>query len=296
MQMKFSNKVEIFTMIKQEIMNINKYISEQLKDKNDALYVNGNEVCRGATKKLKKCNREDAKDYFRSTAFSLPLKTGYGSSVSKFSVLLGLYQVLIIPLICMSETAPAGSGSNGSQSTQEGEANGYGSFIVTIKGYLQSGINCISNSSSENSGCVQKIFLFLSLAGTFLSLIGAMFSLLYRFCSCFMCCRRSPRPKATNQANNNNKQMELMQMQMQMQQQQMCNALMGAALAKGGAVKNGNKKGDMNKGDKKGEKHKRNKKDGNDRKKKKSPSGKKKPRGKNSKDKRLHIGYQKFNE
>ncbi|SBT34779.1 hypothetical protein POVWA2_023840 [Plasmodium ovale wallikeri] len=257
--------------------------------------VNSNEFCRDSTKDLEKWNNNSVQDHFQFNLFTLPLNTCCYNAILKFLVLIGLYQTLITQSALADGTVNQHAENDGQNATQQVQENNGGSFISTVKGYLQSGIECISGSSGDST-CVKKIFLILSLAGTFLSLIGAMFSLLYKFCSCFMCCRRSPRPRSKNQANNNNKQMELMQMQMQMQQQQMCNALMGAAMAKRDAVKNGNKKADMNKEDKKGEMYKGNKKHGNEKKKKKSRPGTKKPRGKNSKDKGLHIGYQKFNE
>ncbi|SBS89558.1 hypothetical protein POVCU2_0055720 [Plasmodium ovale curtisi] len=145
------------------------------------------------------------------------------------------------------------------------------STLDTIKGFFLNSFSCFSEPN--NQGCIQKMFLILSLVGTLLSVIGAIFSLIHRFCACFFCCRRSPRPGSTNQVNNNNKQLELMQMQMQ--QQQMCNALIGAALAKRGSAKNGNKKG------------------GNNKKNKKSSNRTKKPRNGNSNNKHHHIGYHK---
>ncbi|SBT73689.1 hypothetical protein, conserved [Plasmodium ovale] len=256
-------------------MNINNFIIEQLKDRSDTFCVNCNGKCKDVSNELKKYNHNGDQVNLCYNLFVLILKTCKNNAISKFSVLIGVYQGFMVHFAQGNGTNAQVEGSNGdSIGSQQG--TGDQSFLTTVTGYLKDAFDCISNSSNKNEGCVQRIFLFLSLAGTFLSLIGAMFSLLYKFCSCFMCCRRSPRPKAAKQANNNNKQLELMQMQMQ--QQQMSNALMGAALAKRNSAKNGNKK------------------NGNKRKKKNSPNGTKKHRRKKSKDKQLHIGYQKANE
>ncbi|SBT34780.1 hypothetical protein POVWA2_023850 [Plasmodium ovale wallikeri] len=258
-------------------MNINNFIIEQLKDRSDTFCVNCNGKCKDVSNELKKYNHNGDQVNLCYNLFVLILKTCKNNAISKFSVLIGVYQGFMVHFAQGNVTDAQAEGSNG-RSISSQQNTGDQSFLSTITGYLKGAFDCISNSSNENESCVQRIFLFLSLAGTFLSLIGAMFSLLYKFCSCFMCCRRSPRPKAAKQANNNNKQLELMQMQMQMQQQQMSNALMGAALAKRNSAKNGNKK------------------NGNKRKKKNSPNGTKKHRRKKSKDKQLHIGYQKANE
>ncbi|SBT83209.1 hypothetical protein POCGH01_00101500 [Plasmodium ovale] len=265
-------------------MNIHSkfFFDKLLNYKSIMLCVNDRENCRNATKELKKCNHEYVQDYFRSKICSFSSKTCYNNYVSNISVLVGLCQVLTIQLAHASETAPAETVGNEQLSTQESKENSDDSFIGTVTRYLKSGFDCISGNNTSDSGCVQRIFLILSLVGTFLSLIGAVFSLLYRFCSCFMCCRRS-RTRPMNQVNYNNQQLDLMKMQMQQQQQQMCNALMGAALARKGKMSKETKK----KGNKKGGKLRKNKN---------SSNGTNKSRSKNSKDKEIHIGYQQANE
>ncbi|SBT83208.1 hypothetical protein POCGH01_00101400 [Plasmodium ovale] len=255
----------------------NIYIAQQRNDNGNVLLVKNNGIDIGTTKELAECNHDAVQNNFWSNLFAFPLNTCYNKAMPIFSVLIGLYNVLIL----QAALADGENGANSentvqADSSQSQESTGGFSFN-TITGYLQKGFQCISGNGEDN--CVQKIFLILSLAGTFLSLIGAVFSLLYRFCSCFMCCRRSPRPKPTDQVKYNNQQLDLMKMQMQQQQQQMCNALMGAALAR---------KGKMSKGTKK----KGNKKGGSEKKNRNSSNGTNKPRSKNSKDKQIHIGYQ----
>ncbi|SBS89564.1 hypothetical protein POVCU2_0055750 [Plasmodium ovale curtisi] len=261
-------------------MNIHSkiFFDKLLNYKSIKLCVNDRGKCRNSTKELKKCNHEYVQDYFRSKICSFPSKTFYNNSVSNISVLIGLYNVLILQLALADSENGVQTEDKRSEDSPQSQDNSDGFSFSNIPEYLQKGFQCISGNGNDEN-CIQKIFLVLSLAGTVLSLIGAVFSLLYRFCSCFMCCRRSPRPKSTNQVNYNNQQLDLMKMQMQQQQQQMCNALMGAALAR---------KGKMSKGTKK----KGNKKGGSEKKNRNSLNGTNKPRSKNSKDKHIHIGYQ----
>ncbi|SBT72726.1 hypothetical protein, conserved [Plasmodium ovale] len=163
-----------------------------------------------------------------------------------------------------------GTQDNSLESTDE---LGNASLLESPMEFFKQRISCVF--SSGNPKCIQMTFILLSLIGTLLSLIGAIFSYIYRCCMCCMCCRRSPRSKPNNEASNKNQQLELMTMQMQMQQQQMCNALMNAAIMQQDKINKKNKKG------------------GGKRKKKNSSNGTKKRQSKNSKDKKLHIGYHK---
>ncbi|SBT83210.1 hypothetical protein POCGH01_00101600 [Plasmodium ovale] len=269
-------------------INSNKCTTQKPKDNIDGLFINHNEISKGVTNELIKCNHNDSKDNLFFNLFVFTLNTYKNNAISKCSVIIGIYKVFLLQVSLANGEVGQVEGSSVQVTSQQNKESTDSSFLNTIMDHLKSGFNCISgNNTSESSGCVQRIFLVLSLIGTLLSVIGAIFSLLYRFCSCFMCCRRIPRPRTINQGNNNNQQLDLMQMQMQMQQQQVCNALMGAALAN---------KGKMNKGNKKSKKEKGNKKGGNEKKNRNSSNGRNKPRRKNTKDKEIYIGYQKDNE
>lgn len=52
------------------------------------------------------------------------------------------------------------------------------STLDTIKGFFLNSFSCFSEPN--NQGCIQKMFLILSLVGTLLSVIGAIFSLIHR--------------------------------------------------------------------------------------------------------------------
>ncbi|SBS89561.1 hypothetical protein POVCU2_0055730 [Plasmodium ovale curtisi] len=251
-------------------------IPQPLNYRRNILYANNNNINTETTKELRRYNYNSIPGNILQHIFPLSLKTCYSNAMSKFSVLIGLYQFLILQLKCAGET----SSSDGGNGQSDGAAGSAGQSDVTLLGnpmqFFKKRISCVFSGSDPK--CIQMTFVLLSLVGTLLSVVGAIFSLLYRFCACFFCCRRSPRPGSTNHANNNNKQLELLQMQMQMQQQQMCNALMGTAMAKRGSARNGNKKG------------------GNNKKNKKSSNRTNKPGNRNSKNKALHIGYHKSKE
>ncbi|SBS89566.1 hypothetical protein POVCU2_0055770 [Plasmodium ovale curtisi] len=230
-----------------------KCISKPLNDRSDILVLNGNSPDAKNSKGLNKCNNDTIEDNLQYNLFALTAYTCYKKVISKCSILAGLYQIFLIQFILANAITQILGLVDAEGTTQE-TPSGNDASSSTL-GFLKNSFSCLSSSSAD-SDCVRRIFLILSLCGTFLSLIGGVLSLLYRFFSCFMCCRRSPRTRPMNQANNNNKQLELMKMQMQMQQQQMCNALMKSALTKRGE----------------------------------------KPRKRNSKNDDIHIGYQKEQE
>ncbi|SBT00689.1 PIR Superfamily Protein [Plasmodium ovale curtisi] len=253
-----------------------RFIDKSLKDNSNILCFNDDGTDTEINNVLTKYNYDGALHNLWTNVFSSPLNKCYNNGISITLILIGLYHVLTLQLLSAEGEQTKEGGYHGQTLSAITQEKGDGSFIAKVVGYVQTGFQCISGQS-EDTACVQKIFLVLSLLGTCLSLIGAVFSLLYRFCSCFMCCRRSPRARPTNEGTNNNKQLELMQMQ----QQQMCNALMGAALSS---------KGKMSKRTKK----KGNKKGGSEKKNKNSSNGANKPQRKNSKDKHLHTGYQRL--
>ncbi|SBT83211.1 hypothetical protein POCGH01_00101700 [Plasmodium ovale] len=252
-----------------------KCISKPLNDKSDVLLLNGNSPDAKNSKGLNKCNNDTIEDNLQYNLFALTAYTCYKKVISKCSILAGLYKIFLIQFILANAITQILGLVYAEGNTQESQP-GNDASTGTLS-FLKNSFSCISNSSKDPD-CLRKLFLILSLCGTFLSLIGGVLSLLYRFCSCFMCCRRRPRGRPGNEANNSNKQLELMKMQMQMQQQQMCNALMKSALTK---------RGEQNKGKKKGGKKKKN----ND-----SSNETKKPRKRNSKNDDIHIGYQKEQE
>ncbi|SBS89569.1 PIR Superfamily Protein [Plasmodium ovale curtisi] len=257
-----------------------RFIDKSLKDNSSILCFNDDGTDTEINNVLTKYNYDGALHNLWTTVFSSPLNKCYNNGISRMLILIGLYHVLTLQLLSAEGEQTHEGGTHGQDLSGKAQEKGDDSFIAKVMGYVQTGFQCISGQSGDTA-CVQKIFLVLSLLGTCLSLIGAVFSLLYRFCSCFMCCRRSPRARPTNEATNNNKQLELMQMQMQ--QQQICNALMSAALSS---------KGKMSKGTKK----KGNKKDGSEKKNKNSSNGANKPQRKISKDKHLYTGYQNVND
>ncbi|SBT34785.1 hypothetical protein POVWA2_023900 [Plasmodium ovale wallikeri] len=253
-----------------------KCISQQRNGKSGVLFLNNNDSYTETDKGLNKCSNNTIQDNLQYSLLALTVNICNRKAISKFSVLVRLYPVFIKQLILSHAIIQticfvcANDGDSQADSSASGSSSGIVDFFTRS-------FSCFKNA--EDTGCIQKMFLILSLFGTFLSLIGGVLSLLYRFCSCFMCCRRKPRQRPGNEANNSNKQLELMKMQMQMQQQQMCNALMGAALKK---------KGEHNMGKKKGGKKKKKNND--------SSNVEKTPRKRNSKDDTIHLGYQKEEE
>ncbi|SBT34782.1 hypothetical protein POVWA2_023870 [Plasmodium ovale wallikeri] len=273
---------------KKSLEECRKCISKPLNDKSDVLLLNGNSPDARNSKELNKCNNDTIQYNLQYNLFALTAYTCYKNVISKCSILAGLYQIFLIEFILANAITQALDLVNAEETNGE-DPSGDGASGGTLS-FLKSSFSCLSDPSG-NPDCLKRMFLILSLCGTFLSLIGGVLSLLYRFCSCFMCCRRKPRQRPGNEANNRNKQLELMQMQMQ--QQQMCNALMNSALTK---------RGEQNKGKKKGRKKKKNNDSSNEtkkpRKKKKSNDSsneRKKPRKKKLKDD-IYVGYQKEQE
>ncbi|SBT73691.1 hypothetical protein, conserved [Plasmodium ovale] len=252
-------------------------IPQPLNYRRNTLYANNNNINRETTKELRRYSYNGIPGNILQHIFPLSLKTCYSNAMYNFSILIGVYQFLILQVTYAEGTTTVeGNGQLNGDAGSEEQRNA--TLLENPMQFFKERISCVF--SGTDSKCIQMTFVLLSLVGTLLSVVGAIFSLLYRFCACFFCCRRSPRPGSTNQVNDNNKQLELMQMQMQMQmqQQQMSNALMSAALAKRSSSKNGNKKG------------------GNNKKNKKSSNRTNKPGNRNSKDKDLHIGYHKNKE
>ncbi|SBS89572.1 hypothetical protein POVCU2_0055800 [Plasmodium ovale curtisi] len=251
-----------------------KCISQQRNDKSGILFLNNNDSDTETDNGLNKCSNNTIQGNLQYSLPALTVNIYHRKDISKFSVLVRLYRVFVKQLILSHAIIQTICFvcANGDVS-QAGNSTGDSSSGIV--GFFTNSFSCFKNN--PDTGCIQKMFLLLSLFGTFLSLIGGILSLLYRFCSCFMCCRRPPRQRSGNEANNNNKQLELMKMQMQ--QQQMCNTLMGAALMKRGEHNMGKKKG--------GKKKKKN----ND-----SSNVKETPRKRNSKGDGIHLGYQKEQE
>lgn len=162
--------------MKQSIEVRIKCISKELNDKIRVLFLKNNDPGTENAKELNKCNNSVTSDNSKSNLFALTVYTFYKNVILKILVLVKLYTVVIIQLIfsySVIQTMSSVSANNESEQVQDGSSDSGG-----ITGFFSSSFSCLSGK--DNSNCIQRIFLLMSLFGTFLSLIGGIFSLLYR--------------------------------------------------------------------------------------------------------------------
>ncbi|SBT83212.1 hypothetical protein POCGH01_00101800 [Plasmodium ovale] len=206
-----------------------KHIAQVVHGKSSTLFVNDHDT--EDTKELTKCNNNGIIYNLRTHTFKLPLNIYYSNALSKFSILVVLYQVLIFHLA--AETEQSSSLSSEKCNKVRGEANESGQssvFSWKIVKALAEEAQCLFNEhvmclfrGDISKDCIYSFLRFITIVGGVLLFIGAIFTLLYRY---GLCCCKPPSAKKKEEEDDVRKEFEQMQMQMQMQQEQLLRALM----------------------------------------------------------------------
>ncbi|SBT72720.1 hypothetical protein, conserved [Plasmodium ovale] len=166
-----------------------KSILQPLNDKSNILIVNNNGIHKGSTKELTKCNSHPVQSTFWFNIFSLPLNTCNNNTISKRSVLIGLYQVFMLQLT-LANGNPKGDTNGAQQPNAEIRPCVDVSFLEKPKDFLTKYLECVFDKRDKKS--IQYGFVFLAVIAAVLSAIGAIYK---RICKC--CCGSTETPTET---------------------------------------------------------------------------------------------------
>ncbi|SBT73684.1 hypothetical protein, conserved [Plasmodium ovale] len=206
-----------------------KHIAQVINGKSSTLFVNCHDA--GDTKGLTKCNNNGIIHNLRTHTFKLPLNIHYSNALSKFLILVVLYQVLIFHIAAEMEQSSHPSSEKCKKVRDETKESGQSSvFSWEIVKSLAEEVQCLFNEhvmclfrENMSKDCIYSFLLFIIIAGGVLLFIGAIFTLLYRY---GLCCCKPPSAKKKEEEDDVRKEFEQMQMQMQMQQEHFLRALM----------------------------------------------------------------------
>ncbi|SBT83730.1 hypothetical protein POCGH01_00143900 [Plasmodium ovale] len=252
-----------------------------------------------STKELQKYNYNDIQVNTQSSLRAVSLNTCCNNVTLKFSILLGLYNILILQLaLVQSQSAESqsntsgGGGNQGAQGASSPSTNNDVSFFDEPVTWLLNHFSCVLTGSSN---CMQLTFLIIFLVGAVLSALGVMYKYLCKCCTC--CCSKK------KEQVDYREQFE----QLQQEQEELRKALMDGQYFDKNKLDPEEKKSKDDRDDKNDKHHKHNdddkcnKYDKNDRHDKNekynekyndSSNGTSEPRMKRSQSENFHIGYQ----
>ncbi|SBS99890.1 hypothetical protein POVCU1_055880 [Plasmodium ovale curtisi] len=266
-----------------------KFMDKTLNGNSNILCADENDTVIETINDLTKCNHNSVHDDMQSKSFLLPLKTCYLKGISKFSLIIILYQVLILQIALASTGTQLPNSSGLQTSPPASSASKWPSdknFFDSPVEWLIDLFTCVLTGQSQ---CMQLTFLIIFLVGGFLSALGAAYKYL---CKCCTCCGSKKKEQVDYR-----EQFE----QMQQEQEELRKALMDGhyfdkdKMGLGDKKDKDDKDGKDDKKDRDDKHHKYNDNDKDDKcneKNNDASNGKSEPLMKRSQSQNFHIGYQ----
>ncbi|SBT01897.1 hypothetical protein POVCU1_070630, partial [Plasmodium ovale curtisi] len=158
-----------------------KFNNYKLTDGINILCIRNNGANTETDKQLTKCNDNDVQNEILANSFILLLNKYYNNVKSKYTVLTGLNQVLILQLVLVQGQAAQPGASDTLNGNSEQTEVTETSFFENPWNWLISHLNCVLGGKQN---CMQLTFLIIFLVGAFLSALGAAYKYLCKCCTC----------------------------------------------------------------------------------------------------------------
>ncbi|SBT34771.1 hypothetical protein POVWA2_023760 [Plasmodium ovale wallikeri] len=160
-----------------------------LINKSNEICVIKNDIGSESTKELQKFNHNDIHVNTQSSLYPVSLNTCCNNVTLKFSILIGLYNILILQLALVQsqseQASPNASDGSAAQGASSPSTNTDVSFFDEPVTWMFNHFSCVLTGSST---CMQLTFLIIFLVGAVLSALGVMYKYLCKCCTC--CCSK----------------------------------------------------------------------------------------------------------